>query len=80
MIKCSRCKEDKDFFEYSKNKSRKGGIHNVCKECSKIVAKEWRKNNAFNGEVVRSKYCSTCKLIKSSNNFYNDKSRSDGLS
>lgn len=35
MKTCSKCKEEKLFSEFSKNKSRKGGYHNICKICVK---------------------------------------------
>ena len=80
MKKCSRCNEDKDISGFSKNGSRGDGFSNVCKECAKVVAKEWRKNNRFDGRVVASKHCVGCNIIKDASCFYNDKSRPDGLS
>ena len=80
MRKCSRCNEDKDISEFSKNSSRSDGLSNVCKLCSKIVAKEWRKNNRFDGRIVAYKHCVGCDITKDYSEFYNDKSRIDGLS
>lgn len=80
MRKCSKCHEDKDISEFSKNSSRSDGLSNVCKPCAKIVAKEWRDSNRFDGRVVASKHCVGCNITKDSYEFYNDKSRTDGLS
>jgi hypothetical protein len=38
---CSKCKEEKEVCEFSKNSSRKDGYHPQCKNCKK----EWRLNN-----------------------------------
>lgn len=37
---CARCKEEKDFINYTKNKSRKDGHSVYCKPCSKIISVE----------------------------------------
>ena len=33
MKTCSKCKKNKPLEEFPKNKSRKDGIHNHCKDC-----------------------------------------------
>lgn len=53
---CSKCKEEKEICEFNKDKTRKDGFENKCKECKKkyyednkdkisIVGKLYRKNN-----------------------------------
>ena len=44
------------------------------------MAKKWRDSNRFDGRIVASKYCVGCNVTKDSSEFYNDKSRVDGLS
>lgn len=79
MRKCSKCHVEKEESEFSKNKTRKDGLNNVCKICSKEVAYLWRKKNKHDGRVVANKKCSTCGKLKPSDQFYNDKSKIDGL-
>ena len=35
MKKCSKCKVEKEFTDFSKNRSRKDGLHHQCKSCVK---------------------------------------------
>lgn len=39
--KCTKCKIDKTFDLYYKDKYHKDGLCSCCKECSKIVRKNW---------------------------------------
>ena len=43
--KCSKCKEDKLFSEFSKNKTKKDGYQDDCKVCKKSYLIEYRINN-----------------------------------
>lgn len=38
---CGRCKEEKTFSCFNKQKTGRFGLHNHCKTCQKIVKKEW---------------------------------------
>jgi hypothetical protein len=40
MKKCLKCNFEKEFSEFSKDKSRKDGYNNNCRECCKIIHKE----------------------------------------
>jgi hypothetical protein len=50
---CSKCKEEKKFCEYSKDKTRKDGLYLNCKECEKKRFKIYREKNV---EKLRKKY------------------------
>lgn len=39
--KCGKCKQFKDILEFSKNKSRKSGVHNECKVCATNYNRLW---------------------------------------
>lgn len=42
MKVCSKCKVEKEFSEFSKNKNKKNGLHSSCKMCDK----QWRVDNS----------------------------------
>ena len=49
MKKCSKCKSQKPFEEFGKNKNKKDGLHHYCKNCRKT----WGQTNL----VKISNYC-----------------------
>lgn len=49
---CSKCKISKPFSEYTKNKSRKGGIESKCKTC----IKSYKDNNKEKIKTYNNKY------------------------
>lgn len=47
MIKtCSKCKQDYSLEYFIKNKSCKNGYANICKKCSNIYNKKWKRKNS----------------------------------
>ena len=45
MKTCTKCKAQKVFFEFSKNKAQKDGYHSQCKSCAKEYLKQYIENN-----------------------------------
>ena len=45
MKTCSRCKIEKSFDAFGKNKSRKDGYQHRCKSCCSCDQKKYRENN-----------------------------------
>lgn len=45
MKTCSKCKEEKPFSDFSKNRSRKDGFYYYCKACVKESFKSYYKKN-----------------------------------
>jgi hypothetical protein len=45
MKTCSKCKEEKPFSEFSKNKNSKDGLQSYCKICVKKIDKEYKEKN-----------------------------------
>lgn len=45
MLKCRKCKENKDCLEFYKKSTSKTGYQNICKECGNIEKRNWRANN-----------------------------------
>lgn len=90
MKTCSKCKAEKAFSEFHKNRSRKDGLRDECKDCLAACRKEkyreenpnarnridklWQKDNPG------MKWCSRCKSGKTFSEFFNNRSRDDGLS
>ncbi|WP_163529263.1 HNH endonuclease [Halobacillus ihumii] len=74
--KCSKCKRIKLISEFYKNRARKGGHENYCKECSNKRKKE-RSNNGGNfSEKVKKeayeKYGHKCQICGYRNNLQVD--------
>lgn len=42
---CTLCKDEKELDLFNKNKSRKDGYNNICRECSNISSKRYYKDN-----------------------------------
>lgn len=72
MIKiCTKCKTEKDTNEFGKHKARPDGLQCWCKECNNSSLRNNRskiKNKKKSIKRVEKK-CSTCKTIKSVNDF-----------
>ena len=39
---CPKCQTEKDLLRFSKNKARKDGVQNYCKECEKKRLQKYR--------------------------------------
>lgn len=42
---CLKCKENKNLFEFNKNKTNKDGLQNYCKNCKRKSDKKWIEEN-----------------------------------
>lgn len=52
---CSKCKRILPVSEFCKNKARKDGLADMCKDCIKEYRKEYRKTDRYKESV--KKYC-----------------------
>jgi hypothetical protein len=90
LKKCSKCKEEKSYDEFYKDKRRKDGFYYRCKICTseanknsrnknkdkvKEDNKKWREDNEIN-----KKKCSKCKVIKKIEYFHKNNYKKDGYS
>lgn len=80
MKKCSKCKLDKDFTYFSKNKARKDGFSNYCKPCDAVPRGDLVKRNEYNqryrsenAEKIREKFKQKYKENKAEHKFNNDR-------
>ena len=51
-LECGKCHEIKAVSEFSKNKSKKDGVHTICKDCHK----EYRRQNADKIKKQKAEY------------------------
>lgn len=51
MKTCNRCKETKDYSDFDKDKSKKDGVHTICKKCQK----EYRSTEKFKARLRKYK-------------------------
>jgi len=42
---CAKCKEEKNLYEFTKNKSQPDGMQRYCKKCKKVSDKKWIDEN-----------------------------------
>ena len=54
---CNKCKKEKQFIEFYKNKTKKDGLDSWCIECNRKNAEKWRKANKDKvNEYYRQRY------------------------
>lgn len=46
MKLCNKCKIEKDKSEFSKDRTKKDGLHTLCKLCKSQATKNWTDNNS----------------------------------
>jgi len=56
MKKCSKCKKEKDFKEFSKNKDYKSGLSYDCKQCTSEYSKKRYKNSSDKIKLMNKKW------------------------
>ena len=54
MKKCSRCKKEKDFSEFGKEKKGKNGLKSICKKCCTKRQKIYLQSER--GKIVKKRY------------------------
>lgn len=53
MKQCTKCKDNKELTEFTKNSSTKDKLHFWCKTCSRKSSKEWGDKNWKNKALKR---------------------------
>jgi protein-arginine kinase activator protein McsA len=57
MKTCSKCKEEKNLYEFTKNKTQPDGMQRYCKRCKKSSDRKWYEENPSvwkNGNAVKN--------------------------
>jgi hypothetical protein len=49
---CTKCKEIKILTDFNKNKTRKDGHSNICRECSNLKSKEYYNDNREKHKII----------------------------
>lgn len=55
--KCPKCRQIKPLIEFSKDKTRPGGVHPYCLSCKARVMRKWRKKHRPTEEQKRKGNC-----------------------
>jgi hypothetical protein len=58
---CNKCRYDKDICDFQKDRSKKSGLSNICKECKKINNYNYRTSNPEKYKLQQKKYRDTNK-------------------
>lgn len=77
MIKCTICKESKEIIYFTKNKSRKNGIENYCKNCKSKMSLKYQNSikgkNTIREAHLKRKYNLTLNEYNNMLNLQNNK-------
>ena len=70
--KCNLCKKTKKLDEFHKNKNKKDGINDICKECNKKKVRDWYEKNSERARKTVKKYREKNieKYLKSGKEYY----------
>ena len=64
MKTCCTCKAEKELTEFHKDKSRKDGLCNKCKACSKAKGVAWNDNNKERAAASKAAWAASNKERK----------------
>jgi len=74
---CNKCKKNKNIIEFYKDKSKKDGYRNQCKNCESNLKASYHTNND-NNNPINEKICNKCNILKTIENFSKDKYKKNG--
>lgn len=87
--RCSKCGEVLPIEQFSKNRTRKDGLHGWCRRCNAEHHADYHAANlalnrkleatGSNPRIPVSKTCSTCGVEKAASEFSRSRNRADGL-
>jgi len=78
MKVCNKCKEQKDYSEFAKDKTKKDGYNSCCRECDSKRKKDIKFSPKQTVLLDALKRCTHCKVEKPYFEFGKDRTRGDG--
>lgn len=70
MKQCSKCKQEKQVAEFNKDKARKDGLQNMCRQCKNAYGKQYRQDNPELNQYGKQHYHNN---IESYKQYYTNK-------
>lgn len=61
---CTKCEKEKEFNLFGKDKNRKNGLTNFCRECSNLIARTRRKMNPESWQRQKDKNFINYRIVK----------------
>ena len=77
---CAKCHQDKPETAFGIDNSRKSGLTVYCKDCNKILARQYTNKEKQEPDNTILRMCKQCLKEQPLDAFYKDASRSDGYS
>lgn len=56
MKQCTKCKENKDLYDFYKNTKSNDGFRNICKKCNNKDHKIWTINNKEKSRIIKDRW------------------------
>lgn len=75
---CGKCKGNKRLWDFGKNKTRRDGLADLCRQCHAGYGQANKANKIVNVRINGNKRCNKCQSAKHVSEFYHDATRKDG--
>lgn len=69
LKKCNKCLITMSKTSFNKDKTKKDGLHTICRLCEKESKKKYKETKKETMKEITEKKCSTCDIVKDISNF-----------